>query len=1036
MKKALKIIAITLSSIIGLVLIVAAIAIWLVFTPAKLTPIVRDQLLKFVTCETTLDEVDLTFFSTFPHFGLHIQNVCLKNPVEGSSSHTLAYIGDCTVTIDLMAFLKNDDIILNQFYLENGFANIYVNNQGVTNYDIMVPSEQEDTLDTGFTFGKIDLQSVTIKNLRLNYADDQSHLYAQVDAMNADMNAALFETNGDARLALNLAGVTFDMKDSTSMSAQIPNLEMEFNGTKAGDDIAGKLVLQSPDVSFQMDEVDYLKSLNLLIDGPLSANLKTLKLALNETKFSLNEQELSLDGWAQYAENGDIPMDLKLTSGTLDLKKVLNLLPKEYADMISDLRAESSLNLVGSVTGIYNDSLMPQINATMNFDRGTFAYKGVPYTLKSVKGSAAALIDLNPKAKSSIKITDLSAKTGTTLFRASGNISDLMGDFACNLNIKGDINLPEMAWFLPEDMKVLMKGRAKGYVNAQFKLDDLLAVDMHKIKATGNFDVSDLDVVYEDSMLIKSPLATLSFALPSSHKNKSFSELLGMTITSSDLKVDMIETMKADFSGADLKLGISDFMDTTRMMSMTCDFDAQHLFAEMDTMTIDLVQPKGTVTLSPSRRNPKNPRLSLNISNQSLVANMGSSLKMETKYVKIIASTTYDEKEENLYLRWNPRLNVDFNDGIIRTSSLPSAVIIPAIKFNFNPRQLAVEDSRIIIDQSDFRLTGEVKNLRKYAQGEALLEGQFDFVSEQTNITQLMDLINGFGVTDSTTTTEVVTTSTSADQVDDPFMVPKGVNITLNTKIKKAIYAHNTIENVAGKLTIKDGVMILEQIGFTSEAAEMQLTAIYRSDRRNHLFAGIDFHLLNIDIKKLIAMVPDVDTIFPMLKSFDGRAQFHLAGETYMKANYDFKMSTLRGATAIEGKNLVLLDSETFGKIAKPLLFSKKTKNIVDSISVEATVFRNEVDIYPFIMSMDNYSAIISARYDLNKNYNAHVETVSPIRLALQITGNAGDLDNMSFKLQKTQYSNLFKPEKRNATQERTLSLKKLISDALKENVK
>ena len=230
--------------------------------------------------------------------------------------------------------------------------------------------------------------------------------------------------------------------------------------------------------------------------------------------------------------------------------------------------------------------------------------------------------------------------------------------------------------------------------------------------------------------------------------------------------------------------------------------------------------------------------------------------------------------------------------------------------------------------------------------------------------------------------------------------------------------------------------MILEQIGFTSEAAEMQLTAIYRSDRRNHLFAGIDFHLLNIDIKKLIAMVPDVDTIFPMLKSFDGRAQFHLAGETYMKANYDFKMSTLRGATAIEGKDLVLLDSETFGKIAKPLLFSKKTKNIVDSISVEATVFRNEVDIYPFIMSMDNYSAIISARYDLNKNYNAHVETVSPIRLALQITGNAADLDNMSFKLQKTQYSNLFKPEKRNATQERTLALKKLISDALKENVK
>jgi hypothetical protein len=295
--------------------------------------------------------------------------------------------------------------------------------------------------------------------------------------------------------------------------------------------------------------------------------------------------------------------------------------------------------------------------------------------------------------------------------------------------------------------------------------------------------------------------------------------------------------------------------------------------------------------------------------------------------------------------------------------------------------------------------------------------------------------MDGFGASDSTATTAVASTTPSA-QVADPFMVPKGVNITLNTQIKKALYADNVLENVGGKLTIKDGVMVLEQIGFTSEAAEMQLTALYRSDRRDHLFAGFDFHLLNIDIKKLIHMVPDVDTIFPMLKSFDGHAQFHIAGETYMKGNYDLKISTLRGATAIEGKDLVLLDNEMFGRIAKPLLFSRKTKNKVDSISAEATVFRNEVDIYPFMMSMDNYSAIVAARYDLSHNYNAHVETVSPVRLALNIIGNATNLDQMSFKLDKTKYSNLYKPEKRNATEERTMALKKLIADALKDNVK
>ena len=94
------------------------------------------------------------------------------------------------------------------------------------------------------------------------------------------------------------------------------------------------------------------------------------------------------------------------------------------------------------------------------------------------------------------------------------------------------------------------------------------------------------------------------------------------------------------------------------------------------------------------------------------------------------------------------------------------------------------------------------------------------------------------------------------------------------------------------------------------------------------MFAGVDFHLLNIDVAELIHLIPDIDTIVPMLKAFDGKAEFHLAAETYLKSNYDLKMSTLRGAAAIEGKDLVLLDGETYSTIAKYMMFNKKTRNI------------------------------------------------------------------------------------------------------------
>jgi hypothetical protein len=275
----------------------------------------------------------------------------------------------------------------------------------------------------------------------------------------------------------------------------------------------------------------------------------------------------------------------------------------------------------------------------------------------------------------------------------------------------------------------------------------------------------------------------------------------------------------------------------------------------------------------------------------------------------------------------------------------------------------------------------------------------------------------------------------SATAEDEPFMVPMGVDVRLNTDIRTVNVNGFKFDDIGGHVTVKDGVLVLEEMGFTSDAARMQLTAMYKSPRKNHLFVGFDFHLLDIEIDELIRMVPDVDSIVPMLKAFDGEAEFHFAGETYLKSNYDIKMSTLRAAAAIEGRDLVVMDNETFKQISKYLLFDKDTKNVVDSISVEMTVFKDEVDLYPFLVSMDDYKAVIGGRHNINEDFdfNYHISLTAPLRLGLDI---GGTLEDMKFKLVGCKYAQMYNPQKQNAVQARTLQLKKIISDSLKDNVK
>jgi hypothetical protein len=146
-------------------------------------------------------------------------------------------------------------------------------------------------------------------------------------------------------------------------------------------------------------------------------------------------------------------------------------------------------------------------------------------------------------------------------------------------------------------------------------------------------------------------------------------------------------------------------------------------------------------------------------------------------------------------------------------------------------------------------------------------------------------------------------------------------------------------------------------------------------------------------------------------------------------------MSTLRGASSIRGENLVLMDGETFGEIAKILRFSKRAENKVDSFSAEFTIFRNEIDIYPFLITMDKYKAVIGGRHNLDMSFNYNITIVNsplPFRLAVDATGTMEDL---KIRLAKSKYPEFYRPVSRKEVNKKRLELREIIRHSLTEKV-
>ncbi|RXQ90966.1 hypothetical protein EO244_12745 [Ancylomarina salipaludis] len=1029
----LKKVGIALLGLFVLLIITAAIGMWYLFTPEKLSPIVNKQAKTYLTCHTTIEKIEPTFFSSYPFFGIELTNLCLTEKTNASKTDTLLYTPRCFASINVMSYLWNGNIKLDPFFVENAYLNFKIDSHGHSNFDILKSDSDSTEADSeASSLGDMDMSHVEFKNCNARYTDASTFRKAEISNLNAKLGLQYNKANQSLALDMQLNRLLFTTSDSMALYVHARNCDLKMK-SKANDqnlfhsDV--KLLCQGMTISMAGDPL--ISEMKLDTHLPFNAKLSENSYNFKEGKLIVNnEHEVLFSGLVKLLKNYDLSTDIKYSSNTLNLEKLIALVPKAYSAPLNDLTAKGDAQVSGSVKGLLSDTSLPLINANIKYDKGEIKYAGYP-TVTDIQLSMSTKVDLNKNQNSSLTINSSSAQIAQSRVSVKGEISNMLESPVYDIYSKGDFKLADFKAFIPKDQNINVRGLLNGNLHARFSQSDLDQEAYHRIFLTGDFDTRDFYASYADSIKVKLPSANIKLNLPSQNRADKKLKFANIKLDAPIFDISMSPTMGAVTENLELTLDINQPTKGLSAPLSSCQFKFGSLCATLDTLSLRASHAQGQLDYAPelkAKHEIAQIRSTLN-SQEMIIASKDSTL-FDAKELYAKTNLKYDDSQNNVMLKWQPEVAIRFSDAIYDLGKQLKGQI-PNIAFTLNPDSMLIEKADLILGDSDFSLSGQLTDISNYLKEQALLKGEFNLVSKHTNVYELMDIFNGMGSQD----TSLVSNEAPAAE-DDPFMVPKGVEIRLNTSIDQTIVNDNIIENIKGGLSVKDGTLVLDQMGFTSKAANMQLTAIYRSDRKNHLFSGIDFHLLDIDVAELIELIPSVDTIVPMLKSFKGKGEFHLAGETYLKSDYSLKQSTIRGAAAFQGQELTLMDTETFDMIANKLMFKKKTENVIDSLSVEMTLFKDEIDLYPFLIVMDNYKAVISGRHTMDNRFNYHIsvtDTPLPVRLGLNISGS---VDDLKYKLVPCQYKHLYNPKKQGALEAQTLRLKKLISESLKENVK
>ena len=1099
-KKALKITGITLGSLIGLVLILVLVVCWLVFSSAGLTKVAEKAIDKYSPARAKIDYVDLKLVKTYPFLGFRLNGLVVYDDMEASPYDTLAAVDEFTVTVDFKTLYKEKKIILTNLFINGVAANLFTAADSTSNLDVFgtsdepAPEKEESDLNI-----YADLQKISVKNVNASYKDMTSGIDAGIKDLDIDLKGLLNYDSLDAKSTVRLASVTAAIKnDSMDVSAYLNDIKVNAELAKYNDDVSAQLTMDLKETQATMDDIQAcLNNLKLVLSN-VSCSMDKEGLDNLMAGFRLTASDLAYSSEGMMTQTGnivmkadkatlagdnanvtgftfdsnDISLQLEDSIGTLtkaNIEKVLLNMEGALKLDLSDVNTGLTVDIQGTTfdvdgedpINIITDELSLKADATIKGDDiamlTEFNTPSIRIEMDSVLYVPGWSFGFTLPFETNMDITRFNIKEGSNVrvdgqkiaFNANGTLGGKQTVAGrARISTPRELDIDRIISMIPDAFKDALDGiDVHGSVGLDINVKGALADNGPIVDdATAKIALKNLDANINDSLKAASGQLSLEATYPSRVAVDLSRQTADVAVKATDLNLTMVDstTINASLDNLTLNASVAGLDEDIDKMNVLVDLMADKFQGDMDTISGTLDNAAITLNVAPADGTIA---MKADVAFNALSASMGSALSATLGTTSLNALAQYDSTKTEILNQWNPQVKMILNDG--QVNMLESPICLKTLDFDFTLGRFNINDCRAEIDDSDVQLWGDIYNIGEFLDGEGLLTGELMLESDHMNLNKLMALT---GEEENTEAAQETVEEIEAGQdtiTSGPIMIPKGIDLTLYTNLSEVDFNEHTFNNVGGDISIKDGVIILQELGFSSKAAEMQLTAIYRTPNVEDRFMELDFHLLDIEIDELIDLIPAVDSVMPMLKAFSGKAQFHLAAQTYVEPDYVTygplypQMFTLMSNAVIEGANLQVLDNEMFDEIKRKLLMSKDAKPIIDSLDVELQVLDGKVDVYPTRIKMDRYEAILSGRHNIDAalscNYNISlIKCPLPIRLGVTISGPLNDIAEFPvrhIKVGRAQYDKLYEPNKGKAEQA-IMERKNAIMEAARSNVR
>ena len=378
-----------------------------------------------------------------------------------------------------------------------------------------------------------------------------------------------------------------------------------------------------------------------------------------------------------------------------------------------------------------------------------------------------------------------------------------------------------------------------------------------------------------------------------------------------------------------------------------------------------------------------------------------------------------DETLSKYFREWGMQGRIDVRTGILMTPYFPTRNILRGMEVTFDNNRIGIDSLKIRAGESEIAAKGELTGLRRALLGRGILNLDLGISSDRVNANELLTAYaNGSryvppkdkSAIEEATDAEffkMVTTDTLAvkDSVTPLIVIPSNLNAQIRVNGSGISYSDLSISNLQSKLTMKERCVQITETSALTNMGDIGLEGFYATRTKKDIKAGFSINFKDITAEKVIDMMPAVDTLMPLLKSFKGNLDCELAATTAIDTNMNVILPSINGIIRIGGRDMSITDSDVFMELARKLKFKNKEEGYIDSMSVEGVISDSMLEVFPFIVKLDRYTLAMSGVHNMDESFRYHVSVLrSPLLIRLGIDLYGEDFDNMKFRLGKAKY--------------------------------